>query len=61
MFASSWSDRQLEPHCQQFHSYQEAPSFQHNASYETCLGTSDSEGDTALAETVKLHMCCEIV
>ncbi|MDD9335045.1 MAG: hypothetical protein PV347_03260 [Rickettsiaceae bacterium] len=60
MSAAVWADKQLESHCQQFHSYQEASSFQHNASYETCLGTSDSKDDTALAETVKLHMCLKL-
>ncbi|UCM92137.1 MULTISPECIES: hypothetical protein [unclassified Candidatus Tisiphia] len=59
--AAVWADKQLESHCQQFHSYQGASSSQHNASYETCPSTSDSEDDTALAETVKLHMCCEIM
>ncbi|MFP3034353.1 MAG: hypothetical protein ACEY3C_02160 [Candidatus Tisiphia sp.] len=49
MSAAVWADRQLESRCQQFLSYQGPSSSQHNASYDTCLDTSDSEEDIALA------------
>jgi hypothetical protein len=41
--------------------YDGASSSQHNASYETCPDTSDSEADIALAGSTKLYMCCEIL
>ncbi|WP_367364199.1 hypothetical protein [Candidatus Tisiphia endosymbiont of Nedyus quadrimaculatus] len=60
--ASVWADKQLESYCQQFHSHQGASSSHLNDSYETCPDMSDSEEEgTALAGTVRLHACCEIM
>lgn len=59
--ASVWADKQLESHCPQFHSYQGASSSQLNDSYETPDTSFDSEKDTSLIGSTKLHVCCEIM
>ncbi len=61
MSASVWADKQLESHCQQFHSHQGASSSQLNDSYETPDTSFDSEKDTSLIGSTKLHVCCEIM
>ncbi|WP_417905261.1 hypothetical protein [Candidatus Tisiphia endosymbiont of Micropterix aruncella] len=56
-----WANGVLEFHCQQFHSHQGASSSQLNDSYETPDTSFDSEKDTSLIGSTKLHVCCEIM